>query len=139
MGDGSGGLTVNVTFATPPSNDMFAARTAVSGPSFTGTTVAATSEAGEALQTAGVTVWYSWTAPSTGVLVLTPFVTAGWVVLTVYADGNHTLAGLAPLNTTLAMCGDYCRTWAVTAGQRCVFQVEVHRVIRGCLVAPTQW
>jgi hypothetical protein len=55
----------------PPANDNFADRSILSGASIStnGTTVAATREPGEPLDASNSilrTVWYSWTAPSTG-------------------------------------------------------------------------
>lgn len=72
--------TTNGTFTTfqfqivlPPANDNFANRTTVTGSAFTvaGTTVGATIEAFEpSSQGEGKSVWYSWTATSTGTMAL---------------------------------------------------------------------
>ena len=65
-GDGGGGTT------TAPANDNFASATTISGASGskTGSNVGATSQSGEPLlsvySTAKTTVWWKWTAPSSG-------------------------------------------------------------------------
>ncbi|TPG19331.1 M6 family metalloprotease domain-containing protein [Pedococcus bigeumensis] len=61
--------------ATPPANDAFAAAQVWSGSSgsVTGTSLGATKESGEpdhAGNPGGASVWYSWTAPSSGKLTL---------------------------------------------------------------------
>jgi hypothetical protein len=64
-------LTAGPAAAAPPANDNFANATALSGSSLTtsGTNVQATKQAGEpkhAGDLGGASVWYVWTAPSTG-------------------------------------------------------------------------
>src|SRR2546423_1649630 len=51
-----------------PANDRFANAQALSGASgsVSGSNVGATSEAGEPVIAAGLSVWYSWTAPASG-------------------------------------------------------------------------
>src|SRR5437763_12486217 len=64
--------------AAPPDNDAFASAHAISGPSgsVTGSNVDATAEPGEPDHgnTGGASVWYAWTAPSSGAVT---FTTAG--------------------------------------------------------------
>lgn len=82
--DGFNGATGNVFFnwssgPTGPANDNFAGAQIISGSSgtVTGNNVNATKETGEpshAGNSGGVSVWYRWTAPSTGTVT---FVTAG--------------------------------------------------------------
>jgi hypothetical protein len=62
--------------AQPPANDAFADAVALPGSTgdVAGTTVEATAEAGEPLHgvdAAGTSVWYRWTAPAEGTLLLT--------------------------------------------------------------------
>src|SRR3712207_2098533 len=60
-----------IAFAAPPSNDNLAAATVISGATGTisGTNVEATGETGEGAHGSGGpnrSVWYTWTAPSSG-------------------------------------------------------------------------
>lgn len=90
--DGKGGASGNVTLAgsvagTVPANDALASAVAVSGSAFTvtGSNVGATRQAGEpnhALVSGGKSVWWRWTAPANGTMVL---VTAGSAYNTVLA------------------------------------------------------
>jgi hypothetical protein len=68
--DGYGGDTGDFTLrlGTTPANDNFANSTVVPGGTVTGTNLAATQESGEGAGTSGAinTVWWSWTAPTTG-------------------------------------------------------------------------
>jgi hypothetical protein len=72
---GAGAVAVSVTHAPPPTNDHFgdAAVLVGSEPKATGSNVGATKEPGEPPHSWGGTksVWWSWTAPSTGSVVLT--------------------------------------------------------------------
>jgi len=66
--NGAGPFTLNLVQTPGPANDFFANRTILSGTSLevTGSNVNATVEAGE--PDAGPSVWWSWTAPATGIL-----------------------------------------------------------------------
>lgn len=68
--DGYGSDTGDFTLrlGTTPANDSFANATVVPGGTVTGTNLAATQESGEGAGTSGAinTVWWSWTAPTTG-------------------------------------------------------------------------
>jgi hypothetical protein len=68
--DGYGGDTGDFTLrlGTTPANDNFTNSTVVPGGTVTGTNLAATQESGEGAGTSGAinTVWWSWTAPTTG-------------------------------------------------------------------------
>jgi hypothetical protein len=60
--------------AAPPANDNFASAVAITGSTVTGNNLEATKQAGEpnhAGDPGGASVWYSWTAPSTGVFEVT--------------------------------------------------------------------
>lgn len=58
----------SIAYAAPPSNDSFANAIQLSGTfaSASGTTEDATRQAGESSLSGDFTVWYKWTAPSTG-------------------------------------------------------------------------
>jgi hypothetical protein len=68
--DGYGSDTGDFTLrlGTTPANDSFANATVVPGGTVTGANLAATQETGEGAGTSGAinTVWWSWTAPTTG-------------------------------------------------------------------------
>ncbi|HEX8066882.1 MAG TPA: hypothetical protein VF520_10175 [Thermoleophilaceae bacterium] len=93
-----GPFTLSLELAQPPPNDDLANATGLTGSSVTaaGTTVAATREAGEPVHAwdgYGATVWYSWTAPSSGELRVS---TTGAPVRAVYTgDAVGSLAKVA--------------------------------------------
>src|SRR5262249_26451645 len=68
--DGFGPFTLNISQAESPANDDFANRIVLSGASVqaTGTVVNATVEPGE--PNSAPSVWWTWTAPETGILFL---------------------------------------------------------------------
>src|SRR5205814_10141426 len=78
-GQAAGAISLNWSIAAPPAppaNDMFAGAQAISGASGTaaGTNVGATKEAGEpsiAGNSGGASVWFRWTAGSTGTATIT--------------------------------------------------------------------
>ncbi|MCA1964396.1 MAG: S8 family serine peptidase, partial [Prosthecobacter sp.] len=82
-------------------NDAFASRTVVSGAggTFTGSNIAATGEAEEPVHDVAAppthSVWWSWTAPATGVAVIDTLGSGFDTVLAVYTGGS--LAGLTPV------------------------------------------
>ncbi|HEX8745528.1 MAG TPA: proline-rich domain-containing protein [Thermoleophilaceae bacterium] len=63
-----GSYRLSLRHSPPPPNDMFADAEQLEGPLATvdGTNFGATAETGEPGGTSGATVWYSWTAPATG-------------------------------------------------------------------------
>lgn len=87
-GAASGPIALNWKHAASPSNDNLADATAVSGASGTtaGSNVGATRETGEPMHRGRgfPSVWWSWTAPSTGTLSLTTAGSSFDTVLSVY-------------------------------------------------------
>lgn len=69
--NGSGPFTLNLVQTPGPPNDFFANRILLSGTALqiTGSNINATSEQGE--PGTGASVWWSWTAPATGILSVT--------------------------------------------------------------------
>lgn len=68
-GDQAGTILLNLSPVSTPSNDNFASRIILSGSSVvtSGTNIGATAELGEpSLNGEGNSVWWAWTAPSTG-------------------------------------------------------------------------
>jgi subtilase family serine protease len=70
-GAASGNITLNLTEAQAPANDLFASATVLTGPtaSWTGSNAGATREPGEPSITGnmgGASIWFAWTAPSSG-------------------------------------------------------------------------
>ncbi len=86
-GADSGAITLNIS--APPSNDSFANRSTVTGNSWqqTGSNLYATKEAGEpnhANNAGGQSVWWTWTAPANGPVVLHTSGSAFDTLLAVY-------------------------------------------------------
>jgi hypothetical protein len=77
-------------------NDAFAAATVVTGPSGTagGSTVGATTEAGEPASSSRATVWYSWTAPCSGTAVFDTLGSAFDTLLDAYSGATLTTLNL---------------------------------------------
>ncbi|MGD0384150.1 MAG: hypothetical protein ABSA77_11550 [Thermoguttaceae bacterium] len=71
----TGNITLNLSLVTPPVNDNFANRTPITGTlaTITATNVGATKESGEpnhAGNAGGKSVWWTWTAPSAGSVLI---------------------------------------------------------------------
>ncbi|MFM7819061.1 MAG: putative Ig domain-containing protein, partial [Verrucomicrobiota bacterium] len=86
-GADSGSITLNIT--APPANDLFANRTAVAGGSWqqAGSNLYATKETAEpnhANNAGGQSVWWTWTAPANGPVVLHTSGSAFDTLLAVY-------------------------------------------------------
>jgi hypothetical protein len=99
LGDGVANDAFVLAWAPSPLNDSFAQATVVSGQqvSFgTVTNYAACAEAGEPLAARGSTVWYRWTAPSSGVLELVTTQSNQWEPVLAVFSGS-TLGTLTPL------------------------------------------
>jgi hypothetical protein len=108
-----------------PTNDNFASRTAIhfSNGGVSGTISNATSEVGEPLVpgiSSGQTAWWTWTAPSNGILTITsaattfsPFVTVytGNVLsdLSLLASNNYLPCYVFPYNGEMSECGCHWR------------------------------
>lgn len=77
--------------AAPPSNDNFADTVVVSKvPAvITGTTVGATMEPNEPnMNDRSSSVWYEWTAPAAGILVVRITECTNWTICDVFYSGN---------------------------------------------------
>lgn len=81
-------LASSTALAAPPANDSFASRITLSGstPSISGDNADATLESGEPTygSIAGSSVWYEWTAPTSGFVTLTADTFTGDTVLGVF-------------------------------------------------------
>ncbi len=104
--DGHSGATGNVVLnldasAALPANDAFAAATAISGSNLQrlGSNVGATRETGEpnhAGEVGGSSVWWAWTAPAAGAVLIDTFGSTFDTLLAIYTGtsvGNLTLVG----------------------------------------------
>ena len=107
-GYGSGPITLDI--ASPPVNDNLANATVLTGfpISTTGDTLAATAEPNENPH-AGVpatnSIWYRWTAPSTGPVTIDTCGSAVDTALSIYPNGNT-----FPLASAIAENNDSCNT-----------------------------
>ncbi len=107
--------TVSLAYYGIPANDSFASALALLGTniSLIGNNRAATAEAGEPIppQGGGHSVWYTWTAPENGTLILGGIFTdggsSGPLVATVYTGDNVT-------NLAAVSSGGYITVWAGT-------------------------
>ncbi len=87
----NGSITLNLS--APPANDTFASRSTTSGGSWqaTGSNLYATKETGEpnhANNTGGQSVWYTWTAPGNGPVVLNTTGSSFDTLLAVYSGSS---------------------------------------------------
>lgn len=126
----------------PPANDAFAAATTITGSSgsISGTNVGATEEAGEpdhADIPGDASVWYRWTAPSSGrVLLDTCSGTDFDTLLAVYT--GTTVGGLAPVASADDGCGSTSRLlFTVTADT--TYQIAIDGANRGWGTATGQF
>ena len=100
-GASTGTVTLNLLLVEPPANDNFADRATLTGASatVTGTNVGATKETGEpnhAGVPGGRSVWWTWTAPSSGPVAINTFGSTFDTLLAVYTgDGVSTLTPVA--------------------------------------------
>ncbi|WP_164929161.1 FG-GAP repeat domain-containing protein [Gloeobacter violaceus] len=99
-GPSTGTINLNLSFSEPPTNDDFADRETISGTAATvmGTNVAATKEPGEpdhGGNVGGASIWYTWTAPSTGTASLNTCSSFFSVLLGVYT--GNAVSALTPI------------------------------------------
>ena len=114
-----------------PVNDNFASGAVVALASGSGTVlgcnVGATVESHEPLVSMTATVWYLVTALSDGVLFVDTSYSDASTQVTVYANTNNTLAGLAPTSVYAEQCpvayGYNCLRSAVVGGRSYAIQV----------------
>ena len=117
---------VNLNLPPPPANDTLASASdlgSVASFAISGTTVGATTEAGESFNGNGTTVWYKWTAPTTTqVRVNTNGSTTG--VELAIATSTATPPTQASLVLISAISGNSSIQLSVTQGTSYFFQVD---------------
>ncbi len=94
-----------------PANDNFANRETIIGTNILGTLAGSTSEAGEPMLpgiSTGQTAWWTWTAPSNGIVTLNVSATNFNPLLTVYAGSNVEHLSLVASNNFLACYSGGC-------------------------------
>ncbi len=111
----AGDFTLSLAFGLPPSNDLFANRAVLAGEAarFIGSTYFAAKEPGEpnhAGQPGGHSVWWEWTAPGSGPVVLNVEGAGAVPALAVYTGNTlselvETVAAAAPTLTFVAASG----------------------------------
>ncbi len=134
-----GEVTATVAVISPPSNDSFANRILIpiGSTSTTGTNTAASRETGEALNpptglaTGGSTVWWTWTAPSTGPATIHTSATNFDTTLAVYRGGTLSLLGLIASNDDQGGGTDSGVTFLATAGVEYHIQVDGFNAAQG--------
>lgn len=105
------GFVLAGTAVAQPNNDNFRSRTAIIGGNVTvsGTLAGATSEAGEPIipgVSSGQTAWWTWIAPSNGIVVLSVSATNFDPLLAVYKGSGLADLSLVASNTYLACYDD---------------------------------
>ena len=121
--DGALGATgsVKLAWAMAPANDPFAGATPISGAqsSITGTNAVATKESGEPIHAGnagGRSVWYRWTAPSSGTVTIDTAGSAFDTLLGVYTGTSLNGLTAKAANDNFALLTSSWVSFAVTAG-----------------------
>jgi hypothetical protein len=126
----SGNITlhVNLTTVTTPVNDSFANRTLISGTSatMTGTNVGATKESGEPNpvgNSGGKSVWWTWTAPSSGSVQIDTIGSSFDTILGVYT--GSTVSSLTTIASDDDSGGNYTSKVTFNAVAGTAYQIAV--------------
>ena len=126
----SGNITlhVNLTTVTAPVNDNFANRTLISGTSatMTGTNVGATKESGEPNpvgNSGGKSVWWTWTAPSSGSVQIDTIGSSFDTILGVYT--GSTASSLTTIASDDDSGGNYTSKVTFNAVGGTTYQIAV--------------
>ena len=100
----SGDVQLTLSLSPPPANDDFVNRVTLSGADVTasGYNTLATEEVDEPMVswTVGPSVWYQWTAPSSGVVSIDTYDSTFDTTLGVYDNTNGALSGLALVSSS---------------------------------------
>ena len=126
--------SIALTWAPPPANDLFAKAQPISGDSgsVTGSNVYATAEPGEPEHggtAAAHSVWYSWTAPTSGVKQISAEGSEVFPVLSVYTGSS--VSALTPVAGT---AGDYTLRFTAAAGTQYRIAVDGYYGAQGSIV-----
>ncbi|PAW70415.1 MAG: hypothetical protein B9S35_15250, partial [Opitutia bacterium Tous-C5TDCM] len=122
-------ISTGNAFAQSPTNDSFDTRGNLSGnsPSAIGSNVNTTAEAGEPFAAAGRnSVWWSWTAPSSGTAVIRTFNSKFDTVLAAYTGSSVSSLSLVASNDDDATTLQSRLEIAVTKGVQYQIQVSSH-------------
>jgi subtilisin-like proprotein convertase family protein len=140
----AGGWSLNITTDTnapvPPLNDPFSGAQAISGASgkVTGSTAYATKQAGEpnhASNSGGASLWYSWTAPTNGLVTFDTAQSDFDTLLAVYTGTNVSGLSLVAANNDIDAFNTRSRvTFSATAGVSYQIAVDGANGARGNLV-----
>ncbi|HMP81850.1 MAG TPA: hypothetical protein PKA41_04000 [Verrucomicrobiota bacterium] len=104
-------IVVAVVAQAQPINDYFTNRTALAGLTniISASTIGATREPGEPIHgthASGASIWWSWTAPTNGVLRVGPFTRSGGGGFPAYADNRAVYVGNVVSNLTKVWPGN---------------------------------
>lgn len=123
-------LLILVTFAhsAAPANDMFTNQIVIAGSSGTanGNNIDATIETGEPQSGGSATIWWSWTAPSSGGCEFNTCGSSFDTYLAIYTGDSVGALSLIAENDDYSSCGDNTQSkvcFDVTAGQ--TYQIQV--------------
>jgi hypothetical protein len=125
---GTGSLTVALGFATPPANDDFNNAQIISGSAgtVTGSNVGATVEVGEpVLGEAGESVWYRWTASTSGTATIDTFGSSFDTALAVYTGNRVSYLNLVAVNDNAPNVTDGTSQVSFNAVAGTVYQITV--------------
>lgn len=116
-----GAIQLHIAPSVSPTNDNFASRTSVSGAAVatTGTNAGATAESGEpghARNTATKSVWWTWTAPQTGLVSVDTSGSRFDTLLAVYTGSNLTALSPVAANDDITGDGTSLVSFNVTSG-----------------------
>ncbi|UFP94293.1 FG-GAP repeat domain-containing protein [Gloeobacter morelensis] len=117
----TGTINLSLSLSEPPANDNFADREVISGKSVTvsGSNIGATREVGEPVDpfgSVGASVWYSWTAPTSGTVTLTTVTSSFSPLLSVFT--GDAVSSLTPVASS-----SFSLTFEAVAGT--TYQISV--------------
>ena len=136
--------TITPAWAAPPANDNFANRQVIAGAagSVAGTTVEATGEPGEfsaGAQGAINSVWYSWTAPSSGLVTFNTCTTANYDTFLAAYAATASVPTTAPITSNDDACVSFRSSITFGATSGTVYSIALDGFSTGTGTATIDW